>query len=128
MKVLKVGIIILFVIILLLGSYFYYLLNIPDNSYQAKESINSFREAIYFFYDKYNRFPTENEGLPILIEFLDIKKLPKDPWGNPYKYIRHGPLNSEFAIYSFGPDGIDGNEDDIASWQLEERGSIDASE
>lgn len=47
-----------------------------------------------------------------------IKRLPSDPWGNPYRYARpgkHGP----FDIYSFGADDREGgekNDADIGNW------------
>jgi general secretion pathway protein G len=39
------------------------------------------------------------------------KKVPKDPWGNDYIYERIN--NREFNIYSAGPDGQVGTEDDV---------------
>ena len=48
-----------------------------------------------------------------------IKRLPDDPWGNPYQYAfpgKHGP----FDIFSFGADGREGGEGenaDIGNWQ-----------
>jgi general secretion pathway protein G len=48
-----------------------------------------------------------------------VKRLPNDPWGNPYQYARpgkHGP----FDIYSFGADDREGgekNDADIGNWQ-----------
>jgi len=42
--------------------------------------------------------------------------LPKDPWGNPYVYRYPGQRNANgFDLYSFGPDGREGN-DDIGNW------------
>ncbi|MCP4590526.1 MAG: type II secretion system major pseudopilin GspG [bacterium] len=41
-----------------------------------------------------------------------------DPWGNPFQYRYPGEANeSEFDLWSFGPDGIDGTDDDIVSWK-----------
>jgi general secretion pathway protein G len=48
-----------------------------------------------------------------------IKRLPDDPWGQPYQYAspgRHGP----FDVYSYGADGREGGEDedaDIGNWR-----------
>ena len=39
------------------------------------------------------------------------KKIPNDPWGNPYIYQKIS--NREFEIHSAGPDGIEGNADDV---------------
>ena len=46
-----------------------------------------------------------------------LDNLPQDPWGNPYVYSypgRHNP--SGFDIYSVGPDGKAGTDDDIGNW------------
>lgn len=45
------------------------------------------------------------------------EKVPKDPWGNDYIYKKAS--NREFEIYSAGPDGSEGTEDDV---HAEEKG------
>ncbi|MCL2710177.1 MAG: type II secretion system major pseudopilin GspG [Planctomycetaceae bacterium] len=41
----------------------------------------------------------------------------RDPWGNEYQYATPGTRTSrEYEIWSFGPDGINGTDDDIGSW------------
>ena len=44
--------------------------------------------------------------------YLD-KDVPPDPWGNPYQYELID--QDTFRIWSVGPDGVDGTEDDISS-------------
>jgi len=47
-----------------------------------------------------------------------VTRMMKDPWGNSYQYEyppTHG-VGNEPDIWSFGPDGQDGTEDDIVSW------------
>ena len=45
------------------------------------------------------------------------KDVPLDPWGKPYVYTYPGTHNpGGYDLYSLGPDGQDGTEDDIASW------------
>ena len=39
------------------------------------------------------------------------KEVPKDPWGNDYIYKKEG--NRKITIYSAGPDGSEGTEDDV---------------
>ncbi len=39
------------------------------------------------------------------------EEVPKDPWGGDYIYTKKG--NRDFTIHSAGPDGIEGNEDDV---------------
>jgi general secretion pathway protein G len=50
--------------------------------------------------------------------FLDVSKIPLDPWDHPYKFAAPGKHNpNSFDIWSTGPDGQDGNEDDIGNWE-----------
>ena len=47
-----------------------------------------------------------------------IRRLPTDPWGNPYQYRQPGE-HGAFDIYSFGADGAAGGEADgvdIGNW------------
>ena len=47
-----------------------------------------------------------------------IRRLPTDPWGNPYQYRQPGE-HGAFDIYSFGADGAAGGEEDntdIGNW------------
>ncbi len=79
-----------------------------------------------------NSIPTTEQGLEALVNaptidpiprtYPDggiIKRLPEDPWGNAYVLLFPGEVG-QYDIYSFGPDGIEGSEDDIATWNLNE--------
>lgn len=47
-----------------------------------------------------------------------IRRLPTDPWGNPYQYVYPG-RNGRVDIFSFGADGVAGGEGDgadIGNW------------
>jgi general secretion pathway protein G len=51
------------------------------------------------------------------------KAVPKDPWGNPYKYRAPGQ-HGEYDLWSEGADGAaggDGENTDIVSWDVEKR-------
>ena len=72
------------------------------------------------------RFPSSDEGLAALVQAPGsaqswkgpyIKQaVEKDPWGNPYVYRAPGQHNAAgYDLYSFGPDGREGN-DDIDNW------------
>lgn len=39
------------------------------------------------------------------------EKVPNDPWNTPYIYKKEGP--HKYEIYSAGPDGSEGTEDDV---------------
>lgn len=41
-----------------------------------------------------------------------------DPWQNEYQYERDGKHNvNSVDLWSTGPDGIDGNDDDVKNWK-----------
>lgn len=72
------------------------------------------------------RFPTTQEGLASLRtnpgdlstwKGQYLKKEPKDPWGRPYGYRCPGSRSSgDYDLYSFGPNGVEGDNDDIGNW------------
>lgn len=79
--------------------------------------------------DNYN-YPTTEQGLEALITETDIeplprrfpedgyvKRLPNDPWGNEYQLLNPGE-NGKYDVFSMGPDGEAGTEDDIGNWNL----------
>ncbi|NOX55565.1 MAG: prepilin-type N-terminal cleavage/methylation domain-containing protein [Planctomycetes bacterium] len=50
--------------------------------------------------------------------YLRKNEIPLDPWGNPYQYEyppTHG-TGDQPDIWSLGPDGQDGTDDDITNW------------
>ena len=76
-------------------------------------------------------FPTNEQGLESLVtppsglnqvdryrEGGYIRRLPKDPWGNPYQYRAPG-AHGAIDVFSFGADGREGGEGkdaDIGNW------------
>lgn len=49
----------------------------------------------------------------------DVKSL-KDPWGNDLQYKVPGEVNEDrYDLWSTGPDGEDGNDDDLQNWTKE---------
>ena len=76
-------------------------------------------------------YPTTEQGLQALVtqatsepiprsfpEGGFVKRLPKDPWGNAYQLASPGEMG-RIDVFSFGPDRIAGNEDDIGNWNLD---------
>lgn len=99
----------------------------------AKSQIGLFKPALDMYATDLNTYPATEQGLVSLVEvpsdlenpkkwtgpYLD--KLPKDPWGNDYQYA-YPPSNGkkDFPdIWSLGPDGEDGTDDDITNWDDE---------
>lgn len=84
------------------------------------------------------RFPDTSEGLRALVEppaeedlekkwrtagpFIEDANALVDPWGNDFEYAFPGEKNSEemYDLWSFGPDGEDGTEDDIGNWRSDD--------
>lgn len=78
-------------------------------------------------------YPSTEQGLGALIEKPTgsptpanwngpyLKKIPKDPWARPYTYKSPGEHNTTtFDLYSWGPDGVEGSQDDVANWEKSE--------
>ena len=76
-------------------------------------------------------YPTTEQGLEALVEKPTIspeprnyradgyvKRLPQDPWRNDYLLLSPGE-NGKLDIFSSGPDGQAGTEDDIGNWNLQ---------
>jgi len=86
---------------------------------QAKIDIVTISNALDLYKTEFGRYPESEDGLSRLVEekILKEKKVPKDPWGNDYIYIYPGSNNDDgFDLYSFGPDGKEGGNDDIVNW------------
>jgi general secretion pathway protein G len=65
-------------------------------------------------------YPTGGQGLQALVSEGFVKRLPDDPWGNPYHYAAPGAEGRAFDIYSYGADGREGGEGDdadIGNWK-----------
>lgn len=82
------------------------------NIQQARIQINKTRGLVeqYYLSSSPRQFPNTLEDLaagPTPI----VKKVDKDPWGNDLVYKKIS--NREFEIYSVGPDGSEGTEDDV---------------
>lgn len=91
---------------------------------QAKTQIRNLETALKLFKMDNGFYPSTEQGLEALIieptigqipknyrkgGYLEQRKLPMDPWGNPYIYISPG-ANGEYEIISYGADGKPGGE------------------
>ncbi|WP_137168493.1 type II secretion system major pseudopilin GspG [Salinimonas lutimaris] len=97
---------------------------------KAAVDIQQLESGLEMYKLKNNRFPTTEQGLDALVEEPTIeplprnypsdgfiKRLPEDPWGNPYTLISPGELG-EIDIFSNGPDMEAGTDDDIGNWNV----------
>ena len=49
-----------------------------------------------------------------------LKRKPVDPWGRDYNYRSPGQHSTDYDLYSYGADGVEGGDDDITNWEEEE--------
>ncbi|QQX80183.1 type II secretion system major pseudopilin GspG [Shewanella sp. KX20019] len=76
-------------------------------------------------------YPSTEQGLEALVQKPNmspeprnyredgyVKRLPQDPWRNDYLLLSPGE-NGKLDIFSVGPDGQAGTEDDIGNWNLQ---------
>ena len=89
----------------------------------TKANLKMLHSAVAQFKMDTGRYPTEEEGLSVLIEqpsdvkgyqpggYLDSTTVPKDAWGNDFVYIDHPESGKPYAIVSYGADDQEGGED-----------------
>jgi len=103
---------------------------------EGKVQIKNFETALKLFKLDNGFYPATEQGLASLVEkptvgqipqkyreggYLEQRRIPSDPWGNPYIYLSPG-LYGDFDIISYGADGKEGGEGkdaDIKSWDIQ---------
>jgi general secretion pathway protein G len=98
----------------------------------TRDQIHNYETALDLYELDNGFLPTTEQGLQALITqpgtppvpgnwkgpYLRPPVLRKDPWQHDFKYVSPGQHNtSSFDLFSPGPDGVEGNEDDIGNWQ-----------
>ena len=96
----------------------------------AKSQIGMFKTPLAMYRLDVGDLPTTQQGLEALREapsdlanpdkwkgkYLE-EPVPPDPWDNEYQYEYPGSHEEDAPdIWSWGPDGIDGTDDDIGNW------------
>ena len=97
---------------------------------KAGLDIQQLEDAMNMYKLKNKKYPTTEQGLEALVSKTTIdpvprrfpeggfiSKLPEDPWGNPYQLVSPGEMG-KIDIFSMGPDGEVGTDDDIGNWNL----------
>ncbi len=103
-----------------------------SKSRTAKLQIEELSNSLDLFKLDAGRYPDSQEGLQALVQapsslgadrwrgpYLKKKSVPKDPWGNDYRYVAPG-THGAFDIVSLGSDGKEGGQGeakDVASWE-----------
>lgn len=99
---------------------------------KAAVDIRQLENALEMYKLRNSTFPTSEQGLEALVSIPTIepiprnypqdgfiKSLPKDPWGNEYQLLSPGEMGT-IDLYSNGPDGQPGTDDDIGNWNLDD--------
>lgn len=95
----------------------------------AQLQIEEFGSALDLYHLEVGKYPSTQEGLQALVQqpsgvekwkgpYLKKKEVPKDPWGNDYKYESPGQ-HGAYDLSSLGADGKeggDGENKDLVSW------------
>jgi general secretion pathway protein G len=104
----------------------------------TKTDMNTLKAGLKWFRFEYNRYPTDEEGLAVLwsSETLDPEldeskwkaqleePLTKDRWDREWMYLQQSDNDpTRYALWSVGPDGEDGTEDDLKAWADDEADS-----
>lgn len=88
----------------------------------TKANLKLLHDAVKSFKMDTGRYPTEEEGLSVLIDppmdvlnyqeggYLDRTELPVDGWGSDFEYVRHPENLKPFLILSYGADKQEGGE------------------
>ena len=96
---------------------------------KAKVEIASLCASLDAFQMDVGRYPTTDEGLLALLARPSslgpeatwdgpyLRELLPDPWSHPYQYRYPGEFSVDYDVWSFGPDGQDGGEDDLRNVQ-----------
>lgn len=101
-------------------------------SAKVKQDLRAIESALDLYKLDNYRYPTTDQGLEALVNppssgpepknYKDggyLRKLPEDPWGNPYQYLHPGE-HGELDVYSLGADGAPGGSGenaDIGNWE-----------
>ncbi len=96
----------------------------------ARAQVESFSTALETYRLDTGEYPSQSQGLKVLIErpdniqnwhgpYLRKRIIPDDPWGEPYVYRYPGEFD-DYGLLSYGADKREGGSDedtDILSWK-----------
>ena len=104
----------------------------------TKIQMKTVEDALESFRLDFNRYPTDEEGVSVLWSSTNLENpededkwstylkspSPNDQWDNAwgYRQISEYGDQSKYDLWSYGPDGEEGTDDDITSWSDAEGG------
>ena len=86
---------------------------------KVKADVSTLEQGVEMYRLSKLSYPS-GDGLQALVAEGFVKRLPNDPWGNPYRYAAPGRNGAPFSIFSTGADGREGGEGedaDIGNWE-----------
>ena len=104
----------------------------PDDARiaKARQDIRAVESALGLYKLDNFVYPTTDQGIEALVSKPSgspepknyrkggyVKSVPKDPWGNEYKYLNPG-VHGDIDIFSLGPD-MQPSDDDLGNWNIE---------
>jgi len=69
--------------------------------------IRSIENAIKMYKLDVDRYPSEKEGLAVLVGEIYLESLPKDQWGNDFIYMVND--STDIVVFSAGKNGFNEN-------------------
>jgi general secretion pathway protein G len=102
---------------------------------KVQADLLAFKEGLSAYELQTGMMPSSDQGLKALWVKPTAEPVPDqwhrvmdeevlDPWGRSYKYLNPGKHNTDgYDVWSTGPDGQDGAEDNIGNWKAEKSGS-----
>jgi general secretion pathway protein G len=99
----------------------------------TKRQIDAYKTALGLYELDNGFFPTTEQGLQALVvqsgsppaptnwkgPYLDPPVIKKDQWGREFIYKCPGSkLPSTYDLYSLGPKGVEGDEENIGNWNM----------
>jgi general secretion pathway protein G len=122
---------VLFIIALILGSGVYLMKDVGSSGekIKAKADVGAWVTSLIRYKTENLFLPTQQQGLDALVTPPNGDPKPKvwtqlvkpealiDPWSHKYQYRNPGKHNpSSYDVFSNGPDGVEGTDDDIGNW------------
>jgi general secretion pathway protein G len=86
---------------------------------RVKSDLSTYQRAVEAYALEHNdKYPTSLSDLSGG-EKEYIQKVKNDPWGQPYVFRVPGKKHPRYDLFSRGPDGLEGTEDDVSVWDIE---------
>jgi general secretion pathway protein G len=124
---------VLTIIALLMGMVIYQLTGVGESAkvQKVQSDLLGFKELLAAYQLESGSLPTTEQGLKALWSKPTVEPVPQhwramlegetlDPWNHSYQYQNPGKHNPDrYDVWSMGPDGVSGNDDDIGNWKAD---------